>query len=177
MKIKLLISRGRRGIQVSQEEVEAFENKINKLHEKYNFQAGNVNLVPAFEHLHLFAVLWYNEKDHHSKKNTISNIKGSSKNPGRVGRPSSLPIYNNLEKGEEIGALWHWKRDGTLRGELDGEKIDIDFDLFKNNVEIKTGEDGEEFYIFEFQSKRLLIFQVKEKVNRNQPDYRIYDGG
>ena len=177
MKLKLFLYRTRREYSVTKEELQKFEDNINKFDEKNNIKAGHITLVPAFNHLNLLGVMWYNKEGKNIPSETIapSAYTVTAKKSAGKGR-SSLPVYNSVNLGKEIGALWHWKRDGTMRGDLRDEKIDIDFNFFEENREELIDKQKNKFYVLEFEGERLLIFPVKEKENYKQPDYRIYEG-
>lgn len=160
----------------AKDDLDKFDKKVNDFSDKNNGKATQTHIFNSFNHVVYFAIVWYNDP---SEKATFSNVGQGTKKitvskAGKGKKP--LPVYNNLGKSKEIGALWFWKKDGTLRGDLHDEKIDMDYRFFTDNAEVKEDKHGKEFYILEWEGERLLIIPLKNKEHFKQPDYRVYEG-
>lgn len=158
MRQKIFLYRARRGAVLTKEELANFDAKVNAFHDKVNIKASQVQLIAAYEHLFLVETVWFDD----SGKKDLPKSKDTKPPKGH--------------KGNELGALWRWKRDGTLRGTFRDVKVDISDDDFRENAEIKQDKDGNDFYIYEIEGERVLIFPNLKKEKSNQPDYRIYEG-
>lgn len=176
---KTFLYRGKKERTITNIELDQFDKRINKFARKNNVKASQMKLVVAFDHIFLMETVWFGDSPSPQEKQSpdpqAAKKEEKTEKKYSVEEKEEKKEFVNITLGDEIGALWKWKSDGSLRGTINDAQVNIEKPFFESNS--KVGEDTEigKYYVLTIDNKEIYVVPIAEKVNQKQPDYRIYE--